>query len=113
MGDNDAETLANVTTAEWDFDDPVFEDISQEAREFIQDLLVKAQTYVIWPNFNLLLRPSINESIHPLIYPIINLPNHSFIHRFFHSLILLITCQFFILVALIVFFHILIDGLSY
>ena len=46
MGDNDAETLANVTTAEWDFDDPVFEDISQEAKEFIQDLLVKAQLYV-------------------------------------------------------------------
>ena len=46
MGDNDAETLANVTTAEWDFDDPVFEDISQEAKEFIQDLLVKAQSYV-------------------------------------------------------------------
>eukprot|EP00794_Sanderia_malayensis_P017278 gene17279-19005_t len=43
MGDNDAETLANVTTAEWDFDDPVFEDISQEAKEFITDLLVKNQ----------------------------------------------------------------------
>ena len=43
MGDNDAETLANVTTAEWDFDDPVFEDISQEAKEFIEDLLVKNQ----------------------------------------------------------------------
>ena len=46
MGDNDAETLANVTTAEWDFDDPVFEEISQEAREFIQDLLIKAQKLV-------------------------------------------------------------------
>ncbi len=43
MGDNDAETLANVTAAEWDFDDPVFEDISQEAKEFITDLLVKNQ----------------------------------------------------------------------
>ena len=48
MGENDAETLANVTSAEWDFDDPVFEDISQEAREFIQDLLIKAQKYVIY-----------------------------------------------------------------
>lgn len=42
-GDNDSETLANVTAGEWDFDDPVFEDISDEAKDFIQDLLVKNQ----------------------------------------------------------------------
>ena len=43
MGDNDNETLASVTSAEWDFDDPVFDDISDEAKDFITDLLVKDQ----------------------------------------------------------------------
>lgn len=40
MGDTDAETLTNVQLAEWDFDDPVFDDISDEAKEFISGLLV-------------------------------------------------------------------------
>ena len=44
MGDNDAETLANVQTAEWDFDDDVFDDISDDAREFISNLLVLKAT---------------------------------------------------------------------
>ncbi|EDO49548.1 predicted protein, partial [Nematostella vectensis] len=44
MGDNDAETLANVQTAEWDFDDPVFDDISDEAKDFIEKLLVLKAT---------------------------------------------------------------------
>jgi len=39
-GDNDSETLTNVTSGEWDFDDPVFEDISDEAKDFITELLV-------------------------------------------------------------------------
>lgn len=40
MGDTDAETLTNVQLAEWDFDDPVFDDISDEAKDFISSLLV-------------------------------------------------------------------------
>lgn len=40
MGDNDAETLSNVQTAEWDFDDEVFDDISDDAKEFISKVLV-------------------------------------------------------------------------
>lgn len=40
MGDSDAETLTNVQLAEWDFDDPVFDDISDEAKDFISSLLV-------------------------------------------------------------------------
>ncbi len=46
MGDNDTETLSNVTAAEWDFDDPIFEDISQDAKVFVTDLLVKSQRSV-------------------------------------------------------------------
>ena len=41
MGDNDAETLTNVTLAEWDFDDEAFDDISDDSKEFIETLLVK------------------------------------------------------------------------
>ena len=40
MGDTDAETLTNVQLAEWDFDDPVFDEISDEAKDFISSLLV-------------------------------------------------------------------------
>ncbi|XP_071792535.1 protein Obscurin-like isoform X2 [Asterias amurensis] len=41
MGDNDAETLSNVTLAEWDFDDEAFDDISEESKDFIEKLLIK------------------------------------------------------------------------
>ena len=41
LGDNDAETLANVTSGEYDFDDESFEDISDSAKDFISQLLVK------------------------------------------------------------------------
>ena len=41
MGDNDAETFANITRAEFDFDDDAFNDISDGAKGFITDLLVK------------------------------------------------------------------------
>lgn len=40
MGDNDAETLVNVQTAEWDFDDEVFDDISDDAKDYISNVLV-------------------------------------------------------------------------
>lgn len=42
-GDNDSETLTNVTSGDWDFDDPVFEDISDEAKDFITELLIKRE----------------------------------------------------------------------
>ncbi|KAE8737825.1 hypothetical protein FOCC_FOCC016708 [Frankliniella occidentalis] len=41
MGDNDAETFANITRADFDFDDEAFDAISQDARDFISALLVK------------------------------------------------------------------------
>ncbi|KAM6461571.1 myosin light chain kinase, smooth muscle isoform 3-T3 [Liasis olivaceus] len=41
MGDNDNETLANVTSATWDFDDEAFDEISDDAKNFISNLLKK------------------------------------------------------------------------
>ncbi|XP_048455168.1 myosin light chain kinase, smooth muscle [Rhincodon typus] len=41
MGDNDNETLANVTSATWDFDDDAFDEISDDAKDFIDHLLKK------------------------------------------------------------------------
>ena len=41
MGDNDAETLSNVTSVEWDFEDEAFDEVSENAKEFIAKLLVK------------------------------------------------------------------------
>lgn len=43
MGETDVETMANVTIAQYDFDDEAFDDISEEAKDFIQKLLVKAK----------------------------------------------------------------------
>ena len=41
LGDNDAETLANVTAGEYDYDDEAFEEISDHATDFMSKLLVK------------------------------------------------------------------------
>nr|CAD7199155.1 unnamed protein product [Timema douglasi] len=43
MGDNDAETFANITRADYDFDDEAFDAISQEAKDFIRALLIKGK----------------------------------------------------------------------
>ncbi|XP_049937668.1 myosin light chain kinase, smooth muscle-like [Schistocerca serialis cubense] len=41
MGDTDVETMANVTIAKYDFDDEAFNEISDDAKDFIEKLLVK------------------------------------------------------------------------
>ncbi|KAI1899222.1 hypothetical protein AGOR_G00059580 [Albula goreensis] len=41
MGDSDNETLSNVTSATWDFEDEAFDEISDEAKDFISSLLKK------------------------------------------------------------------------
>uniref|UniRef100_A0A673ANV7 Myosin light chain kinase, smooth muscle n=1 Tax=Sphaeramia orbicularis TaxID=375764 RepID=A0A673ANV7_9TELE len=41
MGDNDNETLSNVTSATWDFEDEAFDEISDNAKDFITKLLKK------------------------------------------------------------------------
>ncbi|XP_055374488.1 titin homolog isoform X1 [Condylostylus longicornis] len=40
MGDADVDTFANITRADYDFDDEAFDAISQEAKDFISNLLV-------------------------------------------------------------------------
>jgi len=41
MGDTDLETMANVTIAEYDYEDEAFDSISEEAKDFIDRLLIK------------------------------------------------------------------------
>ncbi|CAG9865306.1 unnamed protein product [Phyllotreta striolata] len=41
MGHTDVETMANVTIAKYDFEDEAFEEISENAKDFIRKLLVK------------------------------------------------------------------------
>lgn len=41
QGNSDAETLALVTAAQWEFDEESFEDITEEAQNFISSLLNK------------------------------------------------------------------------
>ncbi|GAB6029508.1 hypothetical protein CHUAL_005262 [Chamberlinius hualienensis] len=41
MGDTDVQTMANVTMAEFDFDDESFDKISEDGKDFIRKLLVK------------------------------------------------------------------------
>jgi len=41
MGDNDAETFANITRADYDLEDEVFDAISNDAKNFISGLLIK------------------------------------------------------------------------
>ena len=41
MGETDVETMGNVTVAKYDFDDEAFNDISEDALNFVSQLLVK------------------------------------------------------------------------
>lgn len=50
MGNNDIETMANVTKATYDFDDKAFEPISDLAKDFISKLLVREQGKRLKPN---------------------------------------------------------------
>ena len=39
--EDDHQTLVKVAKADWDFDDECFDDLSHDAMEFIEELLVK------------------------------------------------------------------------
>lgn len=41
LGDNDAETLNNVLAANWYFDEETFESVSDEAKDFVSNLIIK------------------------------------------------------------------------
>lgn len=43
MGDSDVETFANISGIAYDFDDEAFDNIGEEAKDFIRKLLVKHQ----------------------------------------------------------------------
>ncbi|XP_031213941.1 myosin light chain kinase family member 4 isoform X5 [Mastomys coucha] len=47
LGDNDAETLTNILACRWDLEDEEFQDISEEAKEFIAKLLIKEKSWRI------------------------------------------------------------------
>ncbi|XP_062952991.1 myosin light chain kinase family member 4 isoform X2 [Cynocephalus volans] len=47
LGDNDAETLNNILACRWDLEEEEFQDISEEAREFISKLLIKEKSWRI------------------------------------------------------------------
>ncbi|NWI10744.1 MYLK protein, partial [Crypturellus soui] len=41
QGDNDMETLSNITAARWEFEEETFSEVSQQAKDFIGRLLQK------------------------------------------------------------------------
>ena len=41
MGDTDLATMANVTIAEYDYEDEAFSNISDQAKDFVDQLLIK------------------------------------------------------------------------
>ncbi|KAF7688114.1 myosin light chain kinase 3 isoform X1 [Silurus meridionalis] len=43
LGENDAETMNNILHANWDFDAEAFENVSEEAKDFIAKLLIPAK----------------------------------------------------------------------
>ena len=45
LGDDDNETLTNVTAADWDFEDESFDVISDQAKDFISKLMVNNPRY--------------------------------------------------------------------
>ncbi|XP_043860539.1 myosin light chain kinase family member 4 isoform X2 [Dromiciops gliroides] len=47
LGDNDAETLSNILACSWDLEEEEFQDISEEAKEFISKLLIKEKSWRI------------------------------------------------------------------
>lgn len=40
-GEDDAETLNNVSRCDWDFDSDAFKGVSEDAKDFIRKLIIK------------------------------------------------------------------------
>ena len=47
QGETHQETFLNVTMCDYDFDDEMFDVVSQEAKEFIEKLLIVAPRYSV------------------------------------------------------------------
>uniref|UniRef100_S4RZY6 Myosin light chain kinase 3 n=1 Tax=Petromyzon marinus TaxID=7757 RepID=S4RZY6_PETMA len=43
LGDDESETLNNIVTSNWEFDGEVFSEVSEDAKDFITNLLVKGK----------------------------------------------------------------------
>ncbi|NXV64448.1 MYLK protein, partial [Molothrus ater] len=56
QGDTDMETLSNVTAARWGFEEETFSEISQQAKDFISQLLQKEPSRRL-PSAGALLHP--------------------------------------------------------
>lgn len=41
LGDDDGETMSNISSMAWEFDDPVFDEVTDEAKDFILKILIK------------------------------------------------------------------------
>ena len=41
LGDDDGETMSNISKMAWEFDDPVFDEMTSEAKDFISKILIK------------------------------------------------------------------------
>lgn len=41
LGDDDGDTMGNISKMAWDFDDPVFDEVTHEAKDFISRILLK------------------------------------------------------------------------
>ncbi|XP_055507718.1 myosin light chain kinase 3 isoform X3 [Leucoraja erinacea] len=50
LGDDDNETLNNILACKWDLDDAEFENVSEDAKEFISKLLIKEKGWRISAN---------------------------------------------------------------
>lgn len=46
QGETHSDTFCNVSMCEYDFEDEVFDEVSQEAKDFIEELLQKKPRYV-------------------------------------------------------------------
>lgn len=47
LGDDDNETLNNILSCSWDFEDEEFRGVSDQAKDFISKLLIKEKWYII------------------------------------------------------------------
>ncbi|KFP63664.1 Myosin light chain kinase family member 4, partial [Cariama cristata] len=47
LGDDDSETLNNILSCSWDFEDEEFRGVSDQAKDFISKLLIKEKWYTI------------------------------------------------------------------
>uniref|UniRef100_G1MZA1 Myosin light chain kinase family member 4 n=1 Tax=Meleagris gallopavo TaxID=9103 RepID=G1MZA1_MELGA len=47
LGDDDNETLNNILACSWDFEDEEFQDVSEQAKDFISKLLIKEKCWRI------------------------------------------------------------------